>query len=237
MIKDYIRFEETEEKCKFANLAFTTINVDMASKEDREKVCKELNMNYENLTNNKQIHSDIVNIINQENIGKIQEGDALITNLEKTPLLIFVADCVPVAIMDPNNKAISLCHAGWRGTYAKITKKSIEKMSNLYNTDPKDLVCVLGPSIGPCCYEVSKDLIEKFNTIITNQDEKFYIIKEDKYYLDLWKVNELILKSCGVKDENIINLNLCTSCNSDKFHSYRKHDKTTKRLGMILEIK
>ncbi|MRZ29929.1 toxin, partial [Paeniclostridium sordellii] len=134
MIKDYIRFEETEEKCKFANLAFTTINVDMASKEDREKVCKELNMNYENLTNNKQIHSDIVNIINQENIGKIQEGDALITNLEKTPLLIFVADCVPVAIMDPNNKAISLCHAGWRGTYAKITKKSIEKMSNLYNT-------------------------------------------------------------------------------------------------------
>ena len=52
MIKDYIRFEETEEKCKFANLAFTTINVDMASKEDREKVCKELNMNYENLTNN-----------------------------------------------------------------------------------------------------------------------------------------------------------------------------------------
>ncbi|EPZ60262.1 multi-copper polyphenol oxidoreductase laccase family protein [[Clostridium] sordellii ATCC 9714] len=219
MIKDYIRFEETEEKCKFANLVFTTINVDMASKEDREKICKELNMNYENLTNNKQTHSDIVNIINQENIGEIQEGDALITNLEKTPLLIFVADCVPVAIMDPNNKAISLCHAGWRGTYAKITKKSIEKMSNLYNTDPKDLVCVLGPSIGPCCYEVSKDLIEKFNTIITNQDEKFYIIKEDKYYLDLWKVNELILKSCGVKDENIINLNLCTSCNSDKFHS------------------
>ena len=79
--------------------------------------------------------------------------------------------------------------------------------------------------------------IEKFNTIITNKNEKFYIIKEDKYFLDLWKVNELILESCGVKKENIVNLNICTSCNSDKYHSYRKHNQTTKRLGMFLEVK
>lgn len=233
---NYIRFEDATKKSDFVNLAFTTINVDMASKEDRKNICKELNMNYVNLTNNKQTHSDIVNIIKKEDIGKVKEGDALITNLKHTPLLIFVADCVPIAIMDPTNKVAALCHAGWRGTYSKITENAIKKMKKLYNTNPKDLVCVLGPSIGPCCYEVSKDLIEKFNTIITNNDEKFYIIKEDKYYLDLWKVNELILKNCGVKEENIINLNICTSCNSDKFHSYRKHNQTTKRLGMILEI-
>ncbi|MCU9807014.1 polyphenol oxidase family protein [Paraclostridium sp. AKS46] len=142
-----------------------------------------------------------------------------------------------MAIVDPKKEAVALCHAGWRGTYSKITQKSIENMEKLYGTNPEDLVCVLGPSIGPCCYEVSKDLIEKFNTIITNRDEKFYIIKESKYYLDLWKVNELILTSCGVKKENIVNLNICTSCNSDKFHSYRKHNQTTKRLGMILEVK
>ena len=110
-------------------------------------------------------------------------------------------------------------------------------MKDIYKTNPSDLVCVLGPSIGPCCYEVSKDLVEKFDAIITNKDEKFYTIKNNKYYLDLWKVNEIVLRSCGVKEENIINLNICTSCYSDKFHSYRKHDKTTKRLGMILEIK
>ena len=62
-------------------------------------------------------------------------------------------------------------------------------------------------------------------------------IEEDKYKLDLWKVNEHILRECGVKDENIINLNLCTSCNSDKFHSYRKHNKTPERIGTILQIK
>ncbi|GAA0100055.1 peptidoglycan editing factor PgeF [Paraclostridium bifermentans] len=236
-MKNYIRFEEFDKKCDFVNLAFSNINIDMASKSDKEDFCKGLNMNFENLTNNKQTHSDIVNIIKKENIGKIKEGDALVTNLKKTPLLVFVADCVPVAIVDPKKEAVALCHAGWRGTYSKITQKSIENMEKLYGTNPEDLVCVLGPSIGPCCYEVSKDLIEKFNTIITNRDEKFYIIKESKYYLDLWKVNELILTSCGVKKENIVNLNICTSCNSDKFHSYRKHNQTTKRLGMILEVK
>ncbi|MDU3335438.1 peptidoglycan editing factor PgeF [Paraclostridium bifermentans] len=236
-MKNYIRFEEFDKKCDFVNLAFSNINIDMASKSDKEDFCKGLNMNFENLTNNKQTHSDIVNIIKKENIGEIKEGDALVTNLKKTPLLVFVADCVPVAIVDPKKEAVALCHAGWRGTYSKITQKSIENMEKLYGTNPEDLVCVLGPSIGPCCYEVSKDLIEKFNTIITNRDEKFYIIKESKYYLDLWKVNELILTSCGVKKENIVNLNICTSCNSDKFHSYRKHNQTTKRLGMILEVK
>lgn len=236
-MKNYIRFEKFDKKCDFVNLAFSNINIDMASKYDKENLCKELNMNFENLTNNKQTHSDIVNIIKKEDIGKIKEGDALVTNLKKTPLLVFVADCVPVAIVDPKKEAVALCHAGWRGTYSKITQKSIENMEKLYGTNPEDLVCVLGPSIGPCCYEVSKDLIEKFNTIITNRDEKFYIIKESKYYLDLWKVNELILTSCGVKKENIVNLNICTSCNSDKFHSYRKHNQTTKRLGMILEVK
>lgn len=236
-MKNYIRFEEFDKKCDFVNLAFSNINIDMASKSDKENLCKELNMNFDNLTNNKQTHSDIVNIIKKEDIGKVKEGDALVTNLKKTPLLVFVADCVPVAIVDPKKEAVALCHAGWRGTYSKITQKSIENMEKLYGTNPEDLVCVLGPSIGPCCYEVSKDLIEKFNTIITNRDEKFYIIKESKYYLDLWKVNELILTSCGVKKENIVNLNICTSCNSDKFHSYRKHNQTTKRLGMILEVK
>ena len=84
----------------------------------------------------------------------------------------------------------------------------------------------------------------------TNNNKKFYTIEEDEYKLDLWQINEYILKECGVKDENvknilvnidenenIINLKLCTSCNSDKFHSYRKHNQTLKRIGTILQIK
>ncbi|MCU9813704.1 hypothetical protein [Paraclostridium sp. AKS73] len=63
---NYIRFKGFDKKCDFVNLAFSNINIDMASKSDRENLCKELNMNFENLTNNKQTHSDIVNIIKKK---------------------------------------------------------------------------------------------------------------------------------------------------------------------------
>ena len=223
-MNNYITIQPIDEKIDFVNLAITLSNVNSKSREDMEVVCKDGNFNIKNLTSNIQIHSDIVNKIDESNIPN-------------TPLLIFTADCVPIAIIDKKNKAIGLAHAGWRGTYDAIAKKTIEKMADNYNTNPKDLVCIIGPSIGPCCYEVSKDLVEKFNMNFTNSTEKFYTIEEDKYKLDLWKVNEHILRECGVKDENIINLNLCTSCNSDKFHSYRKHNKTQERIGTILQIK
>ena len=236
-MENYIKIKQIDENIDFINLAITLSNIDSKSREDMKVVCEEANFNLDNLTSNIQIHSDIVNKIDENNIGQKKDGDALITNIPNVPLLIFTADCVPIAIIDNKNKSIGLAHAGWRGTYNEIAKKTIEKMIESYNTNPKDLICVIGPSIGPCCYEVSKELVEKFNLNFTNSTEKFYIIEKDKYKLDLWKINEYILKECGVKDENIINLNLCTSCNSNKFHSYRKHNQTSERIGTILQIK
>ena len=235
-MRSYINVKEIEETIDFVNLAITYKSIDAKSREDMIKVCEEGKFNINNLTSNIQIHSDIVNKIDESNIGQKIEGDALITNLKDVPLLIFTADCVPIAIIDKKNKAIGVAHAGWRGTFDKIAQKTIESMQKSYNTNAEDVVCVIGPSIGPCCYEVSEELVEKFNTILTNNDEKFYIIKEGKYYLDLWKINEYILRSSNVKNENIINLNLCTSCNGHEFHSYRVHEKTPKRIGMILQI-
>lgn len=236
-MKDYIKVTEIEENIDFVNLAITCKNVDAKSSEDMIKICQDAGFNISNLTSNIQIHSDIVNVINKENINQKIDGDALVTNIAGVPLLIFTADCVPIAIIDKKNKAIGLAHAGWRGTYERIGQKTIEFMKKEYDTNCEDVVCVIGPSIGPCCYEVSEELIEKFNTNLTNCEEKFYIIEEGKYYLDLWKINEYILKSSGVNEKNIINLNLCSSCNEQDFHSYRKHDKTQKRIGMILQIK
>lgn len=236
-MNDFINVKDIKDNIDFINLAITLKDVDAKLKKDMLRVCNTGNFNFENLSSNIQIHSDIVNVIDKDNIGQKVDGDALITNIKNVPLLIFTADCVPIAIIDKKNKAIGIAHAGWRGTYDKIAQKTIECMSDNYFTNAQDVVCVIGPSIGACCYEVSKELIEKFNTIVTNKEEKFYIIKEEKYYLDLWKINEYILKCAGVKEENIINLNICTSCRCEEFHSYRKHDKTPKRIGMILEIK
>ena len=235
-MQNYITVDRIKNELDFVNLVITTTNIDAKSEEDLMRTFSKEEFNLANLTRNSQIHSSIVNKIDEHNIGQRIDGDALITNVKEVPLLILTADCVPVVIIDPKNRAIGVAHAGWRGTYDQISKNTIEEMVKNYNTDPQDLICVIGPSIGPCCYEVSKELVEKFNTKLTNHAGKFDIIKEDKYYLDLWKINELTLKDCKVKEENIINLNICTNCNHDKFYSYRKHNKTSKRIGTMIQI-
>lgn len=236
-MEDYIKIDRINKEIDFVNLVMTTTNIDAKNEDDLFKTFKEDEFKLTNLTRNSQIHSSIVNKIDIENIGQRIDGDALITNVKEVPLLILTADCVPVVIIDSKNKAIGAVHAGWRGTYDRIVKKTIEEMIKNYNTNPEDLVCVIGPSIGPCCYEVSKDLVEKFNINLANHVGKFDIIKNNKYYLDLWKINELTLKDCKVKEENIINLQICTNCNHEKFYSYRKHNKTQKRIGTMIQIR
>ena len=236
-MKNYITVNKVEKDIDFVNLIITTKNIDAKNEEDLLNNFNKEEFNLANLTRNSQIHSSIVNKIDENNIGQKIDGDALITNVPKVPLLVLTADCVPVVIIDPVNKAIGVAHAGWRGTYDEISKKTIEEMNTNYNSNPKDLICVIGPSIGPCCYEVSKDLVEKFNINLSNYTEKFDIIRDNKHYLDLWKINELTLKDCNVKEENIINLQICTNCNHDKFYSYRKHNKTSKRIGTMIQIR
>ena len=230
----FITFDEFDKKYDFFKFVVTTKEVDGKSREDMQSVCKKAGLNINNLTSNIQIHSDIVNTIDKNTISTKKEGDSLITNLKEVPLLVFTADCVPISLIDTKNKAIGLIHAGWRGTYEEISKKTIEVMKNKYNSKEEDLIAIIGPSIGPCCYEVSKDLVKKFSEKFINLDENFYKVENEKYMLDLWKINEYILKSCNVTE--IINLNLCTVCNNDKFYSYRKDNKTTRRIATLLQL-
>ena len=232
--KDYLTINK--EGLEFVDIAITTTNIDAKNLDDVNNAFKDV-FTLKNLSKNKQIHSNIVNKVDKDNIGQIIDGDAIITNEKNVPLLILTADCVPVVLVDKLNKAVGLVHAGWRGTYGKICSETLQSMKENYNTNTEDVVAIIGPSIGKCCYEVSYDLVEKFSALLPNADEKIYEIRDEKYYLDLWEINTQILKEFGVLKSNIINMNICTSCNCDRFFSYRKHDKTTKRIGTFIEIK
>ena len=112
--KDYLTINK--EELDFVNIAITTTNVDAKDEGDLLKTFSEDEFKLTNLTRNSQIHSDIVNKIDESNIGQRIDGDALITNVKEVPLLILTADCVPVVMIDPVNRAIGVAHAGWRGT-------------------------------------------------------------------------------------------------------------------------
>lgn len=232
--KDYLTINK--EGLEFVDIAITTTNIDAKNLDDVNNAFKDV-FTLKNLSKNKQIHSNIVNKVDKDNIGQIIDGDAIITNEKNVPLLILTADCVPVVLVDKVNKAVGLVHAGWRGTYGKICSETLQSMKENYNTNTEDVVAIIGPSIGKCCYEVSYDLVEKFSALLPNADEKIYEIRDEKYYLDLWEINTQILKEFGVLKSNIINMNICTSCNCNRFFSYRKHDKTPKRIGTFIEIK
>ena len=221
----------------YADIFVTDKSVDAKSPEDMKKICADLNFNYDKFTDCIQIHSDKIVDVKNENTGQREEADALITVVKDVPLAIYTADCVPIVIVDRRKKVVADIHAGWRGTHAKITTKTVDKMVSEYGCSTEDMFCFIGPSIGRCCYEVSEELINKFNTIITKENLKFYIIEKERYYLDLWEINKYFLKETGISDENIECCNLCTSCNNDRFFSYRKDNKTEKRIGTMVQIK
>lgn len=169
----------------------------------------------------------------------IPDTDALITNEPNVPLLLFFADCTPILIADPVKRAIGVAHGGWKGTVGGIAMKTVEAMRIAYGCNPANMLAVVGPAIGPCCYEVGKEVVDKFKDAFPEMvDEIFSDGSADgKAKLNLWRCNELQLIKSGLEAKNVQSANVCTSCNNQQFFSYRADKGKTGRIGAVLCIK
>ena len=211
------------------NLSFGRGDSDENVHENYRRICKSAGFEYESLVASKHIHETVVRKVSKENSGvgiykpvDIPSVDALVTNDPQVTLVTYYADCTPVFFVDPEKRAIGLAHAGWRGTVGEISKKVVAKMSVEFSTNPEDLICAIGPVIGKCCYEVSKDCAEKFAKLFTWDSPVITRTENsDKFMIDLSLANKLILMGAGVKEENIVISDLCTKCNSDLLWSHR----------------
>jgi hypothetical protein len=155
------------------------------------------------------------------------EYDALITNSSNTYLGIQTADCLPIFMANPKKKVIAAVHAGRQGTALHITAKVIEKMEGEFNGSSKDLLIAIGPSIGPCCYEIDE-------WVFRSEWEPFSILRcGGKWMVDLAQINIAQMKREGIKEEQIFWINLCTRCHSDLFFSYRGEGQTGRQLSFI----
>ncbi len=174
----------------------------------------------------KQEHSDEILIIGPHENEKISTADGIITQVPGIALCISVADCVPIFLFDTQKKILGVIHAGREGTRKKIVQKALKKLNDDFDSNRDDIVALIGPSIGPCCYYLPTDLLEK----IFNEG---LIITENKT-LDLWKSNEKQLVEYGIKEKNILSICECTHCN-DRYYSYRKGDRELRNyaIGMI----
>lgn len=210
------------------NIDSNLLNI-FSNKEIKELI-KELKLN--NYYEVKQTHSDIVHIIDDNYINN-SVGDALITNQKNTPIIIKIADCIPILIYDKENKVISLVHSGWKGTLKNITIKTIEIMISKYNSKKENIYVYIYPSIRQCHFEIQEDVYSLFKDTINNID-KYTNKLENKYYIDMQSIIKDKLIEIGIT--NIIDTNICTYCNHDIYYSYR-YNHTDKRNILLAMIK
>ena len=176
-----------------------------------------LNIFEEKIISPIQTHSDHVEIIDER--LEYPDTDSLIITQKNIPIALRLADCTPIIFYDTRNKIGAISHAGWRGTAQKIGVKTIKKMEASFGTKPQNIVAIIGPAIGLCCYEVSEEVKDKLlNSVIDSTD----LAKDKK--VDLKQINSRQLEEIGVTKIDICPY--CTSCNNDLFYSYRKENGT-----------
>ena len=143
--------------------------------------------------------------------------DGLLTDEPNVVLITQYADCVPLFFVDPVKLVVGTAHAGWRGTAAKMGAVMIERMVSDYGCDRADILAAVGPSIGPCCFEVDRPVRDAFLFM----EECIAENGSGKYHVDLWEVNRRTLLEAGVSAEHITVTDLCTRCRPDVFWSHR----------------
>lgn len=196
-----------------------------------EIFCNATGIDINRIVTPKQVHGNKVVVVGENHeFRSVRElgcdfpsVDGLITNVKGATLFAFSADCCLVQIVDPVNRAVGSCHAGWRGTVSRITENAIKMMNENYGTKAEDLLVSLMPSICPECFEVEWDMISEARKGFSESDyDKIYYQKnEKKYQFNLWEANKIVLKEAGVKESNIFSPNLCTRCNHETLFSHR----------------
>jgi YfiH family protein len=205
----------------------------------------------------KQFHSDVIHVFDDAPADACR-GDASITNRPGLLLAIQTADCVPILLVEPKKRAIAAIHAGWRGTLARIAAKTIGKMQMHFRTNPRDLLAAIGPSIGPCCYEVGTEVATQFLSQFPDAPDYFDEFRTGDepnpiqwlnmmppghqpppkgVLLDLRKANRSQLLAAGLRPQNIHTIDLCTACRPDLLFSYRKQGPASGRLMAIIGIR
>ncbi len=168
--------------------------------ENRRIVCDELGLDAERLAVNRQRHTALVH---RARPGARETGDALWSDEAAQPVLALAADCVPIAIATTTGApALAVAHAGWRGLAAGLVEGTVAALGE------SQTAAIIGPSIGPCCYEVGPEVSSRFDDDLT-----------DGRMLDLWTAAERALRRAGV--DSIARLDRCTCCNSHEFFSHR----------------
>ena len=229
-------------------------NIGLGSPRDQEDAwemrkvwCAGIGVDPERIVTMGQVHGNEVIRVHASDAGKgardrgthVGFGDALITNEPDVVLLTLHADCQPILMVDPVNRAIAAVHAGWRGTVADVGGATVAAMTREFGTDPAELLAFLGPAIGPQANEVGDEVIDAWRQQAVNigDDAETPVLKPGpKHHFDVPMANRLLLRRAGLRDEHIESSAICTRSNLDSWFSHRGHGPNAGREGALIAI-
>ncbi len=214
------------------NLAFHVNDDELYVVANHELLAKELGYEMDSLVHMKQIHSDIVHVVNEsDNFKNPPTCDAIITNKKNTPLMVMVADCSPILFYDDEKKIIAAAHAGRQGAFKNIVKNVIGCFVDEFGSNVKNIYTTVGASIGSCCYEVGSEIdIEAKELAFEYAMQKI----DGRFYLDVSSIIKTQLLNCGIEKEHIEFSGDCTCCNKERYNSYRAEPSTGRFAGIIM---
>jgi YfiH family protein len=209
---------------KDGNIAYHVNDIKKNVDANRKALGQKLDFDDTKLISMNQTHGNNVQIVTSTSLRIIDDCDGLITNEKNLPLMVMVADCIPILLHDEKKGVIAALHAGRNSTFLKIVEVAINKMIENFDVNPSDIKAIMGPSIQKCCYEVSTELAQ----IVEKSFGAQFVVNRN---IDLQGINKLILEQNGV--QNIEISKICTKCSNKNYFSFRKDNKTGRFCGLI----
>lgn len=210
------------------NLSFTRGDDPEKVRENFRRICKSMGVSEEQVVVSAQEHHTVIHNATAADRGRgvIRERgytdiDGLLTDEPGVVLCTQYADCVPLFFLDPVKRVVGTSHSGWKGTVARIGAVTVDRMCSDYGCDRRNILAAVGPSIGPCCFEVDTPVYEAFSRMKEFDSGCHQARPGGKFHIDLWEVNRRILQASGISPEHITVTDLCTRCRPDVFWSHR----------------
>jgi YfiH family protein len=202
-----------------------------------ELICRAMAITPDDTVSCHLVHgADVVPITHQNKTRSLGNADGLITRETGVFLFMRFADCTPLIFFDPVVGAVAITHAGWRGTMQNAAGATVKAMSIEFGSKSKNMIAAIGPSIGPCCYEVGPDVIKEASKAFKSTAGLLRPNgKAAHAQFDMWWANHQQLAEAGV--EKIVHSNICTACHTEEFFSHRAEKGQTGRFGVIIGMR
>lgn len=207
-------------------------------RDNRYRSFSALGRNHRSMFDVWQVHSaDVViaNAAHQSFIAPSEfKADGIVTKNPDVSLFMRFADCTPVLLYDPKQKAVGIVHAGWQGTVKRAAGQAVKMMQAAYGSKSGDILAAIGPAIGPDHYEIGLDVLEQVRYSFGKDSPSVLRESGGRTYFDLWAANKQVLECAGVGQIEVANL--CTACHPEDWFSHRAQKGKTGRFGVLIGL-